>query len=76
MYNFWGDKLIMFSGFNDDNLQSKLESKGAKFSNSIDNINLLITGEHLDLQNHFSGKLKIAMSNGVKIIDRDSIKNI
>ena len=74
MIDFKG-KMVMFSGFDDQKLQNRLESLGATFGGNINSTNILITREHIDMQNFFSSKVKIAMMNRICIVDRDFVKN-
>ena len=67
------DKIIVLSGFRDASLESKLESMGAKITNSISkNTDFLVVKDESIIKNQ-TGKVKKALELGIKIISRDKL---
>jgi DNA ligase (NAD+) len=67
------DKIIVLSGFRDNELQNKLENMGAKITNSISkNTDYLIVKNESIIQEE-TGKVKKAKELGISIITKDNV---
>jgi NAD-dependent DNA ligase len=71
--NKYTDKIIVFSGFRDTELQKKLEDSGAKISNIITkNTNFLIVKDKKTLDSN-TGKIIKAKEFNINIITKDTV---
>lgn len=67
------DKIIVLSGFRDNELQNKLENMGAKITNSISkNTDYLIVKNESVIEEE-TGKVKKAKELGITIITKDNV---